>query len=440
MGLRTKLNLLLLAIALAGAGLLAILSTPYLNSVAQHDVEERSRIMMESAVGARKYTSEQVAPLLRRDINAHFHPQSVSAYAATNIFAALHAKFQDYSYREVALNPTNLADRPMDWEGDIVQYFRSNPSVNEQIVQRETVRGPILSLSRPIVANERCMECHDTPRHAPRSMTAVYGRVNGFGWHVGEIVGAQIVSVPMSVAFAQASNARLVFVGLYLGVFLLLAVLLNLPPIFRPILALSRIAEDVRVGKLASYAHGTHALTTVLSTDIADSTAHAGELGDDAWVDLLNLHNRAARKEIERFQGVEINTAGDSFMVAFDGPGRAVRCAFAIHDVMKPLGLKMRAGLHTGECVITQGSHSGIALHVAARVSAKAEPGQTLTSRTVKDLCIGSGIAFRSLGTFSLKGLEESWEICLASEQHGPQLATDAGERVRRFPPPKQKP
>ena len=103
-------------------------------------------------------------------------------------------------------------------------------------------------------------------------------------------------------------------------------------------------------------------------------------------------------------------------MIAFDAPGRAVSCAFAIHEAMKPLGLKLRAGLHAGECVITAGSHSGIALHVAARVAAKADPGQTLTSRTVKDLCIGSNdIVFRSLGSVSLKGLEDTWEICEAS-------------------------
>lgn len=252
MGLRAKLNLLLLVVALLGAGLLAIVSTPFLNTIAKNDVVERSRIMMESAAGARRYTSEQVTPLLQGDINAHFHPQAVSAYAAINSFAVLHAKFPDYSYREVALNPTNLADRPMDWEGDVVEYFRAHPAQTESIDQRDTMRGPVLTLSRPIAVDQRCLECHDAPQRAPASMLAVYGPQHGFGWHPNEIVGAQIVSVPMSVAFAQAANVRNLFIGLYLAVFVFLALLLNLGlgfVVIRPVMTLSRIAEDVSLGK-----------------------------------------------------------------------------------------------------------------------------------------------------------------------------------------------
>ena len=157
-------------------------------------------------------------------------------------------------------------------------------------------------------------------------------------------------------------------------------------------------------------------LATVLATDIVDSTRRASELGDATWAMLLDRHHQAVRKEISRFQGVEINTAGDSFMIAFDGPGRAVRCAFAIHEATRPLGLELRAGLHSGECMFAEGAHSGIALHVAARVASRAGPRQTLASRTVKDLCTGSGISFQTLGSFPLKGLEDSWEICIASE------------------------
>jgi pimeloyl-ACP methyl ester carboxylesterase/class 3 adenylate cyclase len=161
-------------------------------------------------------------------------------------------------------------------------------------------------------------------------------------------------------------------------------------------------------------------LATVLATDIVDSTRRATDLGDTAWTMLLERHHLALRREIKRFNGAEINTAGDSFMVAFDGPGRAVRCAFAMHEAVRPLGLEIRAGLHAGECVLAGGAHSGIALHVAARVAAKAGAGQTLTSRTVKDLCIGSGITFQSMGSFALKGLDDSWEVCAASEVRAP--------------------
>jgi protein-histidine pros-kinase len=252
MGLRTKLNLLMLAVALLGVALLAVISTPFLNALARDEVVQSSRIMMESAAGARRYTSEQVAPLLQADINAHFHPQAVSAFAATNSFAVLHARFPDYSYREVALNPTNLMDRPQDWEADIVQYFRANPAQSEVINDRPTFRGPVLTLSRPIVADPRCLECHDTPQRAPASMLASYGPQHGFGWHANEIVGAQIVSVPMSVAFQRAANIRLLFIGLFLGVFAFLTLVLNVGlglVVIRPVMALSRIAEDVSMGK-----------------------------------------------------------------------------------------------------------------------------------------------------------------------------------------------
>lgn len=157
-------------------------------------------------------------------------------------------------------------------------------------------------------------------------------------------------------------------------------------------------------------------LATILATDIVGSTRHAGIMGDAAWTELLQRHNAVVRAEAERFRGVEINTAGDSFMIAFDGPARAVRCAFAIHAAVKELGLEVRAGLHTGECVVSGGAHSGIALHVAARIAAMAGPCETLASRTVKDLCTGSRLAFQSLGVFELKGLEDRWEICSASE------------------------
>ena len=252
MGLRTKLNLLLLSVALLGAGLLAVISTPFLEMAAKDEVVQNSQIMMESAAGARTYTSEQVAPLLQGDMDAHFHPQAVSAYAAVQSFAALHARFPDFSYREVALNPTNLEDRPTDWEADIVQYFRAHPGQTELVEQREAFNGSTLTLSRAIAAAPRCLVCHDTPQRAPASMLAAYGPQHGFGWHENEIIGAQIVSVPMSVAVKRAEAIRWLFLGLFACVFAVLTLLLNLGlglVVIRPVMTLSRIAEDVSLGK-----------------------------------------------------------------------------------------------------------------------------------------------------------------------------------------------
>jgi len=152
----------------------------------------------------------------------------------------------------VALNPTNLMDRPGDWEADIVEYFRANPHASETITQRDTFRGSVLSLSRPIVVDAACLTCHDTPQRAPATMLAAYGPQHGFGWHANEVVGAQIVSVPMSVAYEQAARVRMLFLALFLGVFVVLALLLNLGlgfVVIRPVMQLSRIAEDVSMGK-----------------------------------------------------------------------------------------------------------------------------------------------------------------------------------------------
>jgi protein-histidine pros-kinase len=203
-GLRAKFNLLLLAIAIAGVGLFALAAEPLVNAVAREEVLQSSRIMMESAAGARKYTSEQIAPILKPQIGQHFYPQSVSAYAAKRNFDVIHAKFPDYAYREAALNPTNPQDRATDWEADIINDFRSHPNKEEDSFVRSTATGPMLELARPLVNKPACMECHSTAASAPASMIALYGNENGFGWKPGEIIGAQIVSVPMSASQVRA--------------------------------------------------------------------------------------------------------------------------------------------------------------------------------------------------------------------------------------------
>ncbi len=151
-------------------------------------------------------------------------------------------------------------------------------------------------------------------------------------------------------------------------------------------------------------------LTTVLFTDIVGSSAHAGELGDRAWRDLLAQHHAAVRRELARFRGDERDTAGDGFFATFDGPARAVRCAQAIIEAVRPLGLELRAGIHTGECELHEGKVAGVALALGARVCGTAEAGEVLVSRTVKDLVAGSGLAFEDRGRHELKGVGE-WEL-----------------------------
>jgi pimeloyl-ACP methyl ester carboxylesterase/class 3 adenylate cyclase len=152
-------------------------------------------------------------------------------------------------------------------------------------------------------------------------------------------------------------------------------------------------------------------LATVLFTDIVESTAKAIELGDRDWRELLERHNMLVRREILRFRGHEVDTAGDGFFATFDGPARAIRCACAIADGVRQLGLSVRAGLHTGECEVADGKVAGIAVHTGARVAAQAGAGEVLVSNTVKDLVAGSGIEFTDRGARELKGIPGEWRL-----------------------------
>jgi protein-histidine pros-kinase len=238
MGLRTKLNLVLAIVALGGIALFALGSTPLLESVARDEVLQSSRIMMESAAGTRQYTSQEVAPLLSGEMDQAFHPQ---------------ATYSDYTYREAALNPTNPEDRASDWEADIINDFRAHPTKTETIGQRDTAMGPTLNLARPIVAAPACLTCHSLPGNAPKTMIAIYGTQNGFGWQPNEIIGAQIVSVPMAVSINRAAQVRNLFLVLYLGVFAVLFVLLNVllgVVVIGPIDKMAKTAEAVSMGEI----------------------------------------------------------------------------------------------------------------------------------------------------------------------------------------------
>jgi len=147
-------------------------------------------------------------------------------------------------------------------------------------------------------------------------------------------------------------------------------------------------------------------LATVLFTDLVGSTVRAAELGDRRWRELLETHHAAVRRELERFGGREVDTAGDGFLAAFDGPARAIRCASAVVDSVTGLGLQVRAGVHTGECEVHGDKLAGLAVHVGARVAAQASAGEVLVSNTVQDLIAGSGIELEDRGLFALKGLD----------------------------------
>jgi pimeloyl-ACP methyl ester carboxylesterase len=152
-------------------------------------------------------------------------------------------------------------------------------------------------------------------------------------------------------------------------------------------------------------------LATVLFTDIVGSTEHAAELGDRRWGDVLVSHHAIVRRQLDRFRGREVKTVGDGFLATFDGPARAVRCACAIRDGVRSVGVSIRAGLHTGECEFVGDDVRGIAVHIGARVAAKAQSDEVLVSSTVKDLVVGSGIEFEDRGVHRLRGVPGDWRL-----------------------------
>jgi pimeloyl-ACP methyl ester carboxylesterase len=175
---------------------------------------------------------------------------------------------------------------------------------------------------------------------------------------------------------------------------------------------------EATLGEIQEFLTGTRAspevdriLATVLFTDIVDSTVTAAQLGDHRWREVLEHHQRSVRQALDRFQGREVKSTGDGFLATFDGPARGIRCAQAIIDASDRLGIRIRAGLHTGEVEVMGEDIGGIGVHIAARVSALAGPDEVLVSRTVKDLVAGSGLEFAERGTHELKGVPDTWEL-----------------------------
>jgi class 3 adenylate cyclase len=183
--------------------------------------------------------------------------------------------------------------------------------------------------------------------------------------------------------------------------------------------------EEFVTGRLPTH-DADRVLATVLFTDVVSSTDQAAGMGDRRWSELLATHDGLTRAELERFRGREIQTTGDGFLATFDGPGRAVRCACAIRDAVRAIGIRVRCGLHTGEIELHADDIGGIAVHIAQRVQALAQPNEVLASRTVADLVGGSGIAFADRGTHALKGVPNPWQLfAVADPSRGSDQASE---------------
>jgi hypothetical protein len=228
MGLRTKFNLGILFVSLSTLSLAGFYIHSVLQNNAREEVLQSARIMMESAIAVREYTVTEIKPLLVIQQTRKFIPQIVPAYAAAEYANRFQKKHPEYNYKEATLNPTNPDNKAADWEADIVQWFRDHKDAEEFVGEREGPAGRQLYLGRPItIKNPACLNCHDTAENAPRTLVDTYGSENGFGWKVGETIGTQVVSVPMSVPIARADKTLLTIMIALCGVFVALFILLN---------------------------------------------------------------------------------------------------------------------------------------------------------------------------------------------------------------------
>lgn len=254
MSLRLKFNLVMVGVGVLGMLVAAMIASQFTATTARAEVLQQASLLMQQAIAIRSFTSKEVAPLLAEQSTTRFLPHTVPSFAAQSIVRTVRRDFLNYDYKEAALNPTNPADRATDWETDIINLFRQNASLMESVSERPTASGPILTLARPFrITDPSCLACHSTPSAAPVSMIDLYGPSNGFGWKMGEAIGAQIVSVPMSVPFARA-NAELSALLSGLGcVFFLMFLFVNLllhMVVLRPIQRMTKSAERIAEGAM----------------------------------------------------------------------------------------------------------------------------------------------------------------------------------------------
>jgi HAMP domain-containing protein len=254
MKIMAKFNAVLLSVFLVGLLIAGFVSHSMLHGNARDEVIKHADLMMSAALAIRGYTIREIKPLLVAQLDREFLPQTVPSYAATNNFHTLHKNNPQYMYKEATLNSTNPRDKAMDWESDIIWQFRNDAKLKQIVGERETPTGPSLYLARPIqITNEGCLACHSTVDRAPATMIELYGTANGFGWKRNEIVGSQIVSVPLSVPVAKANRAFVTFMASLVAIFAALFALINLMlrrMILRPVNAMAEIADKVSKGKL----------------------------------------------------------------------------------------------------------------------------------------------------------------------------------------------
>ncbi|MDE2372378.1 MAG: DUF3365 domain-containing protein [Burkholderiales bacterium] len=254
MKLLLKFNLIFILVMAIGVEASAYISKRMLQDQAKEEVQAGARLIMEQALAVRAYTSTQISKLLQSQMTVEFLPQSVPSYSATEVLATVRTKYPEYGYKEATLNPTNPRDRAAGWEVDIVNSFRGDANLKEIVGERETPTGRSLYVARPLqIKDGACLVCHSSIEAAPKTLLARYGNANGFGWQLGEVVGAQVVSVPMALPLASAERAYGFFFWSLVVVFLVVGLALNLMiwlVVVRPVTQLSQLADRVSQGDL----------------------------------------------------------------------------------------------------------------------------------------------------------------------------------------------
>ena len=252
MGLRLKFNLVLSIVFLIGLVVTGMISRSLLQQNARAEVVRHAELMMESALAIRAYTVSHVKQLLDVALLEKFLPETVPAFAATETLNKLKEKYPDYIYKEATLNPTNPRDRATDWEADLIQAFRNSTTTKYLVGERDSSTGRMLYIAHPIqIKNAACLACHHTPETSPATMLQLYGPANGFGWKLDEIVGAQVVSVPMSLPIRNAERTFTTFMGSMIAVFVIAFIAINAMLswlIIRPISRMSAAADAVSTG------------------------------------------------------------------------------------------------------------------------------------------------------------------------------------------------
>lgn len=261
MKLLVKFNILFLIVMALGLTTSGLISRNLLQENAKEEVLNSGRMLMEKALAVRAYTSGQITKLLQTQMKYEFLPQSVPSYSATEVLGMLQVKYPEFAYKEATLNPTNPRDRAAGWEVDVVSQFRSNAELKEADGLRDTATGPSLWIARPLrIVNPACLACHSSVEAAPKTLVDRYGPANGFGWNLNEVVGAQIISVPMSLPLARAERSFRVFMASQVAVFVTVGVVLNVMIwllIVRPVTRLSSLADRVSQGDLEAPEFGT---------------------------------------------------------------------------------------------------------------------------------------------------------------------------------------